>query len=252
MVTYIYGGFKGGALLKNWKHAVCIGKTYFFKGKSFYEFNDRRMRVVSETPSLSAPFWMSCPTGMDTVDVDIKYKPGEGRSHLTSAGSSHSMLNVNTLGSIVLTITFSKLFILWLPPRVVYQSNVSPTLTPSFNSKFYSYLRSKDPAFNVSCSVVISELDCQISVLALLILFRPSSNSLAWLSVQKFTAVIWNIGEYLPVLFVHCAYKVVHQLRVQSKQFITPLFISPCPFNKSHKPKHIWCVTVKLFNYFYI
>ena len=51
------------------------GKTYFFKGKVFWEFNDRKMSVVSRTPSLSAPFWMSCPTGMDTLEPI----PGEER-----------------------------------------------------------------------------------------------------------------------------------------------------------------------------
>lgn len=45
---------------------MVIGKTYFFKGKVFWEFNDRRMKVVSPTPSLSATYWMSCPNGMPT------------------------------------------------------------------------------------------------------------------------------------------------------------------------------------------
>jgi hypothetical protein len=54
------------------------GKTYFFKGKVFWEFNDRRMRVVSTVPSLSAPYWMGCPTGMQTVQED-ELRPGEGR-----------------------------------------------------------------------------------------------------------------------------------------------------------------------------
>jgi hypothetical protein len=39
------------------------GKTYFFKDKVFYEFDDLRFRVKSPgVPNLSAPMWMGCPT----------------------------------------------------------------------------------------------------------------------------------------------------------------------------------------------
>ncbi|ODN04391.1 Matrix metalloproteinase-16, partial [Orchesella cincta] len=36
------------------------GNVYFFKGKVFWKFNDKHMRVESRTPTLSAPFWMGC------------------------------------------------------------------------------------------------------------------------------------------------------------------------------------------------
>ncbi|KAK0080838.1 hypothetical protein PV325_013239 [Microctonus aethiopoides] len=50
-----------------WKN----GKTYFFKGKGFWEFNDMRMRVAHEKPKSSAQFWMGCPPEMETNDVDF-------------------------------------------------------------------------------------------------------------------------------------------------------------------------------------
>ena len=52
----------------------------------FWEFNDRRMRVVSSTPSLSAPYWMGCPTGMQTVQED-HLRPGEGRFEVVNTES---------------------------------------------------------------------------------------------------------------------------------------------------------------------
>lgn len=40
---------------------VCVlGKTYFFKGKGFWKFNDLRMRVEHEEQNDSAQFWMGC------------------------------------------------------------------------------------------------------------------------------------------------------------------------------------------------
>ncbi|CAG0919792.1 unnamed protein product, partial [Notodromas monacha] len=39
------------------------GKTYFFKDKSYYEFDDLRFRAKNRgVPYLSAPFWLGCPT----------------------------------------------------------------------------------------------------------------------------------------------------------------------------------------------
>lgn len=39
------------------------GKTYFFKGKTYWEFNDSLMHVTHSRPELSAPRWMrgECP-----------------------------------------------------------------------------------------------------------------------------------------------------------------------------------------------
>ena len=37
------------------------GKTYFFKGKNFWEFHDRRMAVLEPEPTPIAETWMHCP-----------------------------------------------------------------------------------------------------------------------------------------------------------------------------------------------
>ena len=44
------------------------GKTYFFKGKAFYQFDDGKMRVDLKKPQLSSQFWMQCPPN----DEDIR------------------------------------------------------------------------------------------------------------------------------------------------------------------------------------
>lgn len=36
------------------------GKTYFFKNKGFWKFNDLHMRVEKAEQTASAPFWMGC------------------------------------------------------------------------------------------------------------------------------------------------------------------------------------------------
>ncbi|CAG9817810.1 unnamed protein product [Phaedon cochleariae] len=41
---------------------VCSGRTYFFKGKGFWKFDDQHMRVEHAEQKLSAPFWMGCST----------------------------------------------------------------------------------------------------------------------------------------------------------------------------------------------
>lgn len=57
------------------------GRTYFFKGKGFWEFNDLQMRVKHKHQKLSAPFWMGCPR---TLGVDSS---AEKRLRYTSADS---------------------------------------------------------------------------------------------------------------------------------------------------------------------
>ncbi|XP_071445795.1 matrix metalloproteinase-2-like isoform X2 [Hetaerina americana] len=39
------------------------GITYFFKGKGYWAFDDRKMRVRHKAQKLSAPKWMKCPVG---------------------------------------------------------------------------------------------------------------------------------------------------------------------------------------------
>lgn len=43
---------------------VISGKTYFFKGKGFWKFNDLRMRVEHDEQKESAQFWMGCSKNM--------------------------------------------------------------------------------------------------------------------------------------------------------------------------------------------
>ncbi|EFX76334.1 hypothetical protein DAPPUDRAFT_226103 [Daphnia pulex] len=71
------------------------GKTYFFKGKVFWEFNDRRMRVVNPIPSLSAPYWLSCPTGMHTLEEDMNAGPGEGRYQVVDIIASSKSISAS-------------------------------------------------------------------------------------------------------------------------------------------------------------
>jgi matrix metalloproteinase-16 (membrane-inserted) len=67
---------------------VLLGKTYFFKGKGFWKFNDLRMRVENEQQTPSAPFWMGCPRELERPtepgdvlppkeELDIKPPPSE-------------------------------------------------------------------------------------------------------------------------------------------------------------------------------
>lgn len=38
------------------------GRTYFFKEKSYWKFNDQKMKAESTYPRPSAGFWMNCST----------------------------------------------------------------------------------------------------------------------------------------------------------------------------------------------
>lgn len=49
------------------------GKTYFFKGKGFWKFNDLRMSVERQEQTLSAPFWMGCPKTFEGRTSKEKY-----------------------------------------------------------------------------------------------------------------------------------------------------------------------------------
>jgi Hemopexin len=66
----------------NWKKVSRInidtaiqinGITYFFDGKMFYEFDDKRMQLGSK-PHLSAQRWMNCDFSKDEVeDIEKSY-----------------------------------------------------------------------------------------------------------------------------------------------------------------------------------
>lgn len=70
------------------------GRTYFFKGKAFWKFNDQLMRVENVAPILSGPFWMGCPDR--TVDPNV---PEEGRKRIggrNGGGGMHSASAAST------------------------------------------------------------------------------------------------------------------------------------------------------------
>lgn len=56
-------------------HFICvsgwIGKTYFFKGKSYWQFNDSRMHVTQNRPDSSAIRWMGCPRVTATYSNEV-------------------------------------------------------------------------------------------------------------------------------------------------------------------------------------
>lgn len=56
------------------------GKTYFFKGKGFWKFNDLRMRVEHEEQNDSAHFWMGCSR-------NIGFEP-DNKAPLTATSST--------------------------------------------------------------------------------------------------------------------------------------------------------------------
>ena len=83
---------------------IFAGKTYFFKNKYFWEFDDMRMRVAHEKPRLSSTFWMNCPPEVDTNDIDEI--PPRRRTHLKVSSSSTSMISSFPLIMFALIVTF--------------------------------------------------------------------------------------------------------------------------------------------------
>ena len=58
-------------------------KTYFFKGKKFWEFDDERMEVTTSSPTLVGEYWLHCPKELVGVDV------GAGQPQVSSGPSIH-------------------------------------------------------------------------------------------------------------------------------------------------------------------
>ena len=46
-------------------------KTYFFKGKDFWEFDDEKMEVTKPSPMASGEFWLHCPKELVGVDMGV-------------------------------------------------------------------------------------------------------------------------------------------------------------------------------------
>lgn len=54
-----------------------IGKTYFFKGKGYWQFNDYNMRVQQELQKKSAPTWMGCNARDETRKQHLRARDEE-------------------------------------------------------------------------------------------------------------------------------------------------------------------------------
>jgi matrix metalloproteinase-16 (membrane-inserted) len=78
------------------------GKTYFFKGKGFWEFDDLRMRVAHEKQKLSAPVWMGCPPPeIETNDIETNLPR---KSKIISASSAAAAAATVTAASTLLML----------------------------------------------------------------------------------------------------------------------------------------------------
>lgn len=66
------------------------GKSYFFKGKGFWKFDDSIMRVAHDRPLSSAVHWMGC----ERTEHDVELEPTR-RAPLTSAHSDARIKNVS-------------------------------------------------------------------------------------------------------------------------------------------------------------
>ena len=67
-------------------------KTYFFKGKHFWEFDDERMEVTKSSPMASGEFWLHCPKELVGVD-----KMGVGQPQVSSGPPTLATLHYSLL-----------------------------------------------------------------------------------------------------------------------------------------------------------
>lgn len=65
-------------------------RTYFFKGKGFWRFNDNSMKIAHERPRSNAEVWMKCPRTRKDEDQEEFYgdRSASRRSKIVSATSS--------------------------------------------------------------------------------------------------------------------------------------------------------------------
>lgn len=87
------------------------GTTYFFKGKHFWQFDDMRMRVAHKRPKPSAQYWMHCPRGIETNDVNFDF-PTKSRIHSISASATIAMSSrlVVAIATILLILSFRRTY----------------------------------------------------------------------------------------------------------------------------------------------
>lgn len=85
---------------------VCVstGKTYFFKGKSYWQFVDAKMSVKHRDPKSSAVQWMGC-TSIDSNEV---YDDNH-RQPLVSSGQPRILSNI-AMSSLLFAWTLRQLF----------------------------------------------------------------------------------------------------------------------------------------------
>ena len=102
------------------KNSAITGKTYFFKGKGYWQFDDMRMRTSHEYPKQSATRWMGCKTAKQehwstfnerlyeqVGDVDDKHENDGREIEVSSTTSTLSLVNKILIISLV---TFCSIF----------------------------------------------------------------------------------------------------------------------------------------------
>lgn len=57
---------------------IITGKTYFFKNKGYWKFNDLKMRVEHEKQYPSATYWMGCPADRTGRRAPFRALPAPG------------------------------------------------------------------------------------------------------------------------------------------------------------------------------
>lgn len=79
-------------------------KTYFFKGKGFWRFNDHLMEVAHEKPRSSAHTWMNCPKAKGTEDQETFDRKDVGRRERIMASGAQSVTTAQSLGVLLATL----------------------------------------------------------------------------------------------------------------------------------------------------
>lgn len=87
------------------------GITYFFKGKSFWQFNDKKKRSQHKKSESSAVKWMGCPPLKNTLSNEVTYDVETHQEGRTAALSSASNVFIDfTFWISISCLIFAKLF----------------------------------------------------------------------------------------------------------------------------------------------
>lgn len=73
---------------------ICTGKTYFFKGKKYWQLDDATMEITKREPDLSAHRWMGCERRTDDENEIYDNYPRQKEPLTSSAHRIHSNLFV--------------------------------------------------------------------------------------------------------------------------------------------------------------